>query len=255
LFTFVRSLFRPRAALLLENLALRQQLAVLRRRLPRPKPTRLDKAFWIALSRVWSGWRGALATVRPATVVRWHRAGFRALWRWRSRPRGRPPIHAGLRPLVHRLAAENPTWGAPRIHGEIIKLGHDVSESTVARLMPRPRKPPSPTWRTFLSTHLSVAAAMDMFVVPTAGFQNLYCFVVLHHGRRKIVHTNVTAHPTAAWILQQLREAFPDDMAPRFLHRDRDAAFEALDHAFQNFGIEQVVSAPRSPWQNPTSSG
>ena len=244
-----------RAHLVLENLALRQQLAVLRRRAPRPKLRWRDRLFWVALSRLWPRWREALHIVTPATVITWHRAGFRLFWRWRTRGGGRPVIAPEVRALVQRLATDNPAWGAPRIHGELLKLGFSVAQSTVAAWMPsrpRPRKPPSQTWRTFLKNHLSTAAAMDFFVIPTATFQLLYGFVVLEHGRRRIRHVAVTAHPTAEWTSQQLREAFPWDTAPRFLHRDRDGIYgNAVTATIKGMGIEQVLSAPRSPWQNP----
>ncbi len=243
-----------RRSLALENLALRQQLAVLRRQAPRPRLRPSDRLFWVALARLWPRWREALCLVKPATVVAWHRAGFRLFWRWRSRG-GRPRVDEEVRALVRRLAKDNATWGAPRIHGELLKLGFRVAQSTVAVCMPsqpRPRKPPSQTWRSFLRNHLFQAAAMDFFVIPTVTFRLLYGFVVLGHGRRRILHVAVTAHPTAAWTAQQLREAFPWDAAPRFLHRDRDGAYGAdVLRAMQAMGIEDVPSAPHSPWQNP----
>ena len=241
--------------LLLENLALRQQLAVFRRQLPRPKLRVADKLFWVALARLWPQWREVLCLVTPATVISWHRAGFRLLWRWRSRG-GRPAVPAEVRELVRRLASDNPGWGAPRIHGELLKLGIRVAQSTVAALLPkgpRPSKePPSQRWRTFLKNHLAQAVAMDFFVIPTATFQLLYGFVVLEHGRRRIRHVAVTSQPSAQWTSQQLREAFPFDTAPRFLHRDRDGIFgNAVTATLKAMGIEEVLSAPRSPWQNP----
>ena len=246
---------RGRAELLLENLVLRRQLAVLRRRVPRPRLRLLDRLFWVALSRLWPPWRDALHLVTPATVIAWHRAGFRLFWGWRTKGGGRPTISPELQALVRRLATDNPSWGAPRIHGELLKLGFRVAQSTVAAWMPsrpRPRKPPSQKWRAFLKNHLSKAAAMDFFVIPTATFQLLYGLVVLEHGRRRIRHVAITAHPTAEWTSQQLREAFPYDSAPRFLHRDRDGIYgKAVIATIKAMGIEQVISAPRSPWQNP----
>lgn len=243
-----------REHLVLENLALRQQLAVLRRRGPLSKLRLVDRLFWVALSRLWPRWREALHLVTPSTVISWHRAGFRLFWRWRSRG-GRPPVAEELRALVRRLASENAGWGAPRIHGELLRLGLRVAQSTVAAWMPtkpRPRKPPSQSWRTFLKNHLSTAAAMDFFIVPTATFQLLYGLVALEHGRRRIAHIAVTAHPTAEWTSQQLREAFPFDTVPRILHRDRDGIYgNAVTATIKAMGIEQVLSAPRSPWQNP----
>ncbi len=191
----------------------------------------------------------------PATVIAWHRAGFRFFWRWRTRGGGRPTISAELQAQVRRLSTDNPSWGAPRIHGELLKLGFVIAQSTVAAWMPkrpRPRKPPSQTWRTFLKNHRSTAAAMDFFVIPTATFQLLYGFVILEHGRRRIRHVAVTSHPTAEWAAQQLREAFRWDTGPRFLHRDRDGIYgNAVTATIKAMGIEQVLSAPRSPWQNP----
>lgn len=215
----------------------------------------LDRLFWVALCRLWPRWREALHLVTPATVIAWHRAGFRLFWRWRTRGAGRPPISPEVQSLVRRLSTDNPRWGAPRIHGELLKLGFQLAQSTVAAWMPsrpRPQKPPSQTWRTFLKNHLSKAAAMDFFVIPTATFQLLHGFVVLDHGRRRIRHVAVTAHPTAEWTAQQLREAFPWDTAPRFLHRNRDGIYgNAVTSTIKAMGIEQVLSAPRSPWQNP----
>jgi transposase InsO family protein len=246
--------------LVLENLALRQQLAVLRKETPRPAVRTVDRVFWVALSRLWPRWKEALHLVKPETVIAWHRAGFRLFWTWRSRPSkgGRPPASEETQRLVRQLAADNPGWGAPRIHGELRKLGLRVAQSTVASLLlkvrgpPGPRKPPSQTWRAFLKNHLTQAAAMDFFVIPTAGFKLLYGFVIIEHGRRRIRHVAVTTQPTAAWVSQQLREACPFDTAPAFLHRDRDGIYsEAVSDTIKAMGIEEVLSAPRSPWQNP----
>ncbi len=241
--------------LVLENLALRQQLAVLRRRTPRPKLRMRDRFFWMALACVWPNWKNALHIVKPATVIAWHRKGFRLFWSWRSSPGGRPPVSCEVVAMVHRMATDNPGWGAPRIHGELLKLGYRVAQSTVTKYLPKrlkPRSPPSQSWRTFLRNHLRQSAAMDFFVIPTATFQLLYGFVVLEHGRRKLRHVAVTSHPTADWTRQQLREAFPYDSAPRFLHRDRDGVFgKAVISTITAMGIEDVPSAPASPWQNP----
>ena len=249
-----RAVLQQREALVLENLALRQQLAVLHRATPHPRLLAVDRAFWAALSCRWSGWREALAIVKPETVVRWHRQGFRLFWRWKSRRRtGRPDVNAATRRLITEMTRANPLWGAPRIHGELLKVGVRVAQSTVARYLPvRPRRPPPQTWRAFLTNHLNQAAAMDFFVIPTATFRLLYGFVVLGHGRRRILHVAVTAHPTAEWTRQQLREAFPFDSAPRFLHRDRDSIFsDVVRGTIMALGANEVVSAPRSPWQNP----
>src|SRR5450432_319188 len=249
-----RSALRTRGALGLENLALRQQLVVLRRRRPRPSLDWTDRLFWVGLSRAWSRWRHVLIVVKPATVVRWHRSAFRHVWTWRSRRApGRPPIDRRTRDLVRQLAQANPLWGAPRIHGELIKLGIGISEREVSRLMPRlPRKPPSQTWRTFLTNHVGTLASSDFFSVPTATFRVLYVFVVLAHDRRRVLHFNVTEHPTAAWTAQQIVEAFPEASAPRYLLRDRDRIYGAtFRDRLAGMGLEEVLSAPRSPWQNP----
>lgn len=250
----LRALLVSRAALVAENLALRQQLAVLHRRLPRPRLRVRDRAFWVFLRRVWSGWQEVLVLVEPETVIRWHREGFRLYWRWKSRTgaSGRPRTDAELRRLIREMHDANPLWGAPRIHGELLKLEIEVSQRTVSRLMHGRRRPPSQTWRTFLDNHVKELASVDFFVVPTAGFRLLYVLVILRHDRRRIVHVNVTAHPTAEWTAQQVVEAFPWDEAPRYLIRDRDGIYgEAFTKRMRGMGIEEVKSAPRSPWQNP----
>ncbi len=239
---------------MLENLALRQQLALFHRRTPHPPISSIDRAFWSCLSQVWPRWRRTLLIVKPETVVGWHRQGFRLFWKWKSRgPLGRPRKDAAVRRLIAEMARANPNWGAPRIHGELLKLGFSVGQSTVARYMPaRAQRPPSQTWRAFLSNHLGAAAGIDFFTIPSATFRVLYGFVVLDHGRRRIRHINVTEHPTAEWTRRQLLDAFPFDTALRFLHRDRDSIFNALvRQTVSTLGLEEVVSAPRSPWQNP----
>ena len=252
--TFLRSFFKSRHQLVLENLALRQQVAMLRLSVKRPRATVADKLFWILFSRYMDGWREVLHALHPDTVVRWHRQGFRLYWRWKSRGRkpGRPAIDLVLRKLIREMQAANIGWGAPRIHGELLKLGIEVSQATVSKYMRHPNKPPSQTWRTFLSNHTECLAAIDFFTVPTAGFRVLYVFIVLSHNRRQVVHFNVTEHPTAQWTAQQLVEAFPFDSAPRYLLRDRDAIYgEAVRRRIKSLGIEEVVTASRSPWQNP----
>ncbi len=240
-------------ALALENLALRQQLAMYRRTRPRPGLRWSDRLFWVGLRRAWTDWRSALVIVRPATVVAWHRRGFAWYWTWRSRPTGgRPRVTGELRRLIHEMADANPLWGAPRIHGELAKLGLAVSERTVSRLMPRRRRPPSQTWRTFLQNHTSALVALDFFTVPTFTSRVLFVLVVLAHERRRILHVNVTAHPTSAWTRQQLREAFPWEVTPRYLLHDRDAIFDdAFRRSVAALGLTDVRTAPRSPWQNP----
>ena len=248
------SLTKSRRQLLLENLALRQQVTMLRQSVKRPRTTTADRLFWVLLSRHVDGWRQMLHSLHPDTVVRWHRQGFRLYWRCRSRgPKpGRPAIDTGLRKLIRDMQASNIGWGAPRIHGELLKLGIDVSQATVSKYMIRSKKPPSQTWRAFLSNHEESLAAMDFFTVPTARFRVLYVFIVLSHDRRRVVHFNATEHPTAQWTAQQLVEAFPFNTAPRYLQRDRDAVYgKKVRQRIKSLGIEEVVSAPRSPWQNP----
>jgi putative transposase len=247
------SICRSRAALQVENVALRHQIGVLRRSLrKRPKLTPVDRLLWVWLSRIWRDWRSAMAIVKPETVVAWHRAGFRLFWTWKVRrgQPGRPVISCEVRDLIRRMCRENPGWGAPRIHGELLKLGIDIGESSVSKYMVRCRKPPSQTWRTFLENHLTQLASIDFFTVPTIRFQVLYVFLVLAHDRRRILHFNVTAHPTAEWTGQQLRDAFPFDQLPRYLLRDRDAIFgNDFRRQVRDMGIREVLSAPRSPWQ------
>ena len=195
-----------------------------------------------------------LVIVKPETVIGWHRKGFRLYWTWKSRRcrGGRPPIPRDVRALISRMSRENPLWGAPRIHGELLKLGIEVSEATVSKYLARLPKPPSQTWRTFLGNHTKALASIDFFVLPTATFRLLMVFIVLHHERRQVVHFGVTAHPTAAWVAQQITEAFPWNSAPRYVIRDRDGVYCALVHArIKAMEIEEVVTAPRSPWQNP----
>ena len=244
---------RGHQELVLENLALRQQLAAFRR----TKRCRLrtpDRLFWIALARSWRNWRTALIVVQPDTVIRWHRDWLRRRWTRRSqrRPDGRPPIDQQICALVREMATANPLWGAPRIHGELRALGVDVSERTVSRLLKPHTRPPSQTWRTFLTNHLASAASMDFFTVSTLTGRVVFVLIVLSHVRRRIVHFNITEHPTAQWSAQQVVDAFPDDTAPKWWHHDRDSAYgEMFRRRVAGMGIAEVVAAPASPWQNP----
>ena len=254
LLVFLRAMLVPKAYLALENLALRQQLAVCKQSVKRPKLRPRDRVFWVWLSRLWPNWRSALAIVQSETVIRWHRLGFKLYWRWKSRAGkiGRPYIDREMRDLIRRMSRENPTWGAPRILSELLLLGYDVAEGTVAKYMVRTRKPPSQTWRTFLDNHVSDIAACDFFTVPTVTFRVLYVFIVLRHDRREVVHFNVTTNPCAEWAAQQIINAFPYEEAPRFLIRDRDGIYgEYFQIRVKSLGIEEVPIAPRSPWQNP----
>jgi hypothetical protein len=200
---------------------------------------------------VWRAWRTPLVIIKPETLVAWHRRGFRAWWSWKSRRRGRPPIAADIRALIRTMADANPGWGAPRIHGELLKLGIAVSQATVTKYLPRRRRPPSQTWRTFLKNHTAQIVAADFFVVRTATFRLVFVLVLLAHERRRVVHVAVTSHPTAEWTRQQLREAFPWAHAPRYVLHDRDHAFAAWRDTATSTGIEEVLTAPHSPWQNP----
>jgi hypothetical protein len=230
--SYLLSFFRSRHNLGLEILALRQQVAVLKRKRPRPHLKPRDRLFWVVLRSLWTRWRDALILVEPDTVVGWHRAGFRLYWRLRSRAShlGRRRIAADVREAIERMVKENPGWGAPRIHGELVKLGFDVSERTVSRYLAR-RKPGSEEarrkWAAFLKNHREAIAAIDFFTVPTLTFRLLYCFFVIEHSRRGILHFNVTAHPTADWVCQQLREAFPDPGERKYVIMDRDSKFSA----------------------------
>src|SRR3989449_3910904 len=243
-----------RRQLALENLALRQQLAVYKRMARRPRLLRSDCLFWVLLARVWVGWRQSLVIVTPDTVLRWQRRRFREHWTKLSRrpTRGRPRVDPGITALVMRMAAANPLWGAPRIHGELLKLGIHVAERTVSRLLPKRRTPPSQTWRTFLANHVRDLVSLDFFIVPTLRLRVLFVFVVLAHDRRRVLHFNVTEHPTAVWTTQQIVDAFPDDSAPSYLLRDRDSVYgHVFRQRVKGMGVGEVLTAPHSPWQNP----
>ena len=251
---FLRALLGSRAALAMENLALRQQLAVLRQSVKRPRFRPRDRLFWVVLSQLWKGWRSCLHVAQPATVVRWHRQGFKCYWRWKSQhgQPGRPKLDAEIRDLIRQMSRENPLWGAPRIVSELKLIGHALAKSTVEKYMIRATKPPSQTWKTFLDNHVRDIAAIDFFTVPTATFRVLFCFLVLRHDRRRVVHFNVTEHPTEQWSAQQIVEAFPYDEAPGYLIRDRDSIYgEQFRQRVNHMGIKQVRIAYRSPWQNP----
>ena len=237
----------------MENLVLRQQLAILKRNSKRPQLRSKDRLFWILLSRWWGRWRELLIIVKPDTVVSWHRQGFRLFWKRKSRHGGRSAIKKEIRDLVRKMARANPLWGAPRIYGELLKLGIEISQRTVSTLMPaRPPRPPSQTWRAFLKNHMHNTCSMDFFVVPTATFKILFALVILSHDRRKVVHFNVTTNPTAKWTSQQLVEAFVWDTAPKNLLRDRDSIYGGyFKRRVKNMGINEVITAPQSPWQNP----
>jgi hypothetical protein len=221
------SIFRTRQKLILENLALWQQLAVLNRSAKRLQLTHSDRMFWVLLSKFWNHWAKSLFIVQPETVLRWHRQGFRLYWRWKSRGQrlGRPFIDSAIGDLIRNMSETNPLWGAPRIHGELLKLDIHVSQATVSKYRVRNRKPLSQSWRTFLNNHVLDLVSIDFFAVPTATFRVLYVFLVLSHERRSVLHFAVTDHPTAQWTAQQMVEAFPYETAPRYVLRDRDRIY------------------------------
>jgi transposase InsO family protein len=251
--SLVGSLLKPRLRLAAENAALRHQLIVLRRKMRgRAWLTNNDRWFFIQMYRWFPSILQVLTIIRPETLVRWHRAGFRYYWRWKSRSLGgRPQIETELRALIRQMSMENPLWGAPRIHGELLKLGFEVAQSSVAKYMVKWRGPPSQEWRTFLRNHAPDIAAMDLFVVRTIGFDLLYAFVIVRLDRRDLVWINVTTNPTAEWIARQITEAFPWDDAPQYLIRDRDRIYGAVvTRRLRAMGIRDKPTARASPWQN-----
>jgi transposase InsO family protein len=245
--------FKSKSRLEAENAALRHQLVVLRRKVRgRAQLSNNDRWFFVQLYRWFPSILEVVTILRPETLVRWHRAGFRCYWRWKSLPQGgRPQIDTELRVLIRRMSVENPLWGAPRIHGELLKLGFEVAQSSVAKYMVKRRGPPSLGWRTFLRNHAPDIAAMDLFVVQTIGFELLYGFVIVRIDRRDLVWINVTTNPTAEWIARQITEAFPWDAAPGYMIRDRDRIYGAVvTRRLRAMGIRDKPIAPASPWQN-----
>jgi putative transposase len=255
IFAALARTLQTRASLQLEILALRHQLVILQR--SNKKRIRLsssDRILWVFFSRLWPRWRSCLLLIKPATVVAWHRRGFRLFWTWKSRRTriGRPGIPKEIRELIRNMSALNVLCGAPRLHAELLKLGIEVSQATVAKYILRHRKPPSQTWRTFLQNHIKQLVSVDFFVVPSVTFRILYVFLFLAHDRRRIVHFNVTEHPTAEWTAAQIVQAFPWDKAPRFLLRDRDSIYgTAFRTQTRSLEINEVLTAFRSPWQSP----
>jgi putative transposase len=251
---FVIALFQSRISLHLENLALRHQLAVYQQTVQHPRVRPSDRLFWACLSRLWAGWEQALAFVQPRTILAWQRQRFRDHWRQLSQQGtpGRPAIAKEVRQLIRDMWQANPTWGSPRMVGELRKVGIEVTKSTVEKYRMWPPKPPSPTWKTFLKNHAQDLVSLDFFVVPTVTHKVLFVLLILAHERRRVVHFNITEHPTAPWTAQQVVEAFPWDEAPRYLLRDRDRVYGAFfRQRVRHMGIEDVLIAPRSPWQNP----
>ena len=253
LWIFVVDLFKSRSRLKVENLFLRHQLNIALRRAPsRVRLSDSDRALVTLMTKLWPNLLGLAQVVQPETILRWHRMGFRAFWRWKSRNRaGRPKVDPELRDLIRRMSKENPLWGAPRIHGELLMLGFEVAQSTVSKYMMRGRNPPSQSWKTFLRNHADAIAAIDMCVVPTVTFELLFAVLVLGHGRRQLLWFEVTRHPTAEWLARQITEAFPWALAPTYLVRDNDRAY---GHVFRRpvmaMGIRDRPISPASPWQN-----
>jgi transposase InsO family protein len=246
--------FRSRIALQAEVLALRHQLAVYQRTCAQPRLKPADRVLWAWLSRIWSGWRDALVIVQPKTVIAWRRRKFREHWTkaTRSGKSGRPAVAKEVRDLIRRMSSANPLWGAPRILGELSKIGIVVAKSTVEKYMIRRLNPPSPNWRAFLENHIKDIVAIDFFVVPTVRNQILFVFLLLAHDRRRVLHFNVTANPTAEWTAQQVIEAFPWELQVKYLLRDRDKIYgDRFRKRAQNMGFDEILIAPRSPWQNP----
>jgi transposase InsO family protein len=246
-------LFRSRARLEAEILVLRHQLNILERKSTKRAPFKtIDRLVFAVSYRLFPGVLDALKILKPETVIRWHRVGFRAYWRWKSRPRGgRPKIPREIRQLIRDMSIANPLWGAPRIHGELLKLGIDVGQTTVAKYMARRRRPPSQGWKTFLRNHADGIVSLDLFVVPTISFRLLYGFLILRHSRREILWLGVSAHPSAQWIARQLAEAYGWQQAPQYVVRDRDCVYgEAFIRRLRAMGIRDRPISPRSPWQN-----
>src|SRR5712692_10496199 len=249
---FVADIFKSRRRLEAENLFLRHQLNIaLRQAPPRLRLRGSDRALLVWMTRLWPSLLGAAQVVQPETILRWHRAGFKAFWRWKSRKRaGRPKIDRGLRDLIQQMSRENPKWGASRVHGELLMLGFEVAQSTVSKYMVQDGSP-SQSWKTFLRNHAQAIAAIDLCVVPTLTFERLFAFLVLGHGRRQLLWFEVTRHPTAEWLARQITEAFPWASAPAYLVRDNNRAY---GHVFMSrvraMGIRDRPISPGSPWQN-----
>jgi transposase InsO family protein len=251
--TLLVSPFKSKSRLGAENAALRREVIILRRKVRgRVHLTNGDRFFFVQLYRWFPSVLNIITIIRPETLVRWHRAGFRRYWRWKSRSLGgRPQVEADLRALIRRMSVDNPLWGAPRIHGELLKLGFEVAQSSVAKYMVKRPGPPSQGWRTFLRNHAPDIAAMDLFVAPTIGFDLLYAFIIVRLARRDLVWINVTPRPTADWIARQITEAFPWNEAPRYLIRDQDRVYGAAAmRRLRAMGIRDKPIAPGSPWQN-----
>jgi len=254
IFEFLRLIFRSKQSIVLENLALRQQLAVQKRCLKRPKINNTDRIFWVWLSRIWNDWRSTLIIVKPPTVIGWHKKGFKLYWKWKSRKLGRPNIDWELIKLIRRMQKENPIWSAQRIQGELKKLGYEVCDNTVAKYMRKPKTDPEKLqrWLTFLRNHAKYTVGIDFLVARTIFFKSIYVFVAISHDRRKILHFAVTANPHSQWAIQQLRETFAFDDTTKYIIRDNDKIFsDDLKYHIKRLGLKDKPTAFRSPWQNP----
>jgi transposase InsO family protein len=257
----LRCLFYSWSDLVLENAALRQQLASMEKENPRPKLSRFDRIFWVLLRRLWKKWKDVLIVVEPGTVVNWHRKGFKLYWKSISRGgknKGRQPLDKEIKAIIRHISNNNPTWGAPRIHGELLKLGFNVSERSVSRYLakisPEPYGNKINKWMTFIKNHGKGIAAMDFFVVPTLFFKRLYCFFIIDHYRRRILHFNVTFHPNALWVSYQIQTVFSSIKSPKYIKYmilDNDSIFSTLViRTLQSLGISPIKTSIRSPWQN-----
>jgi transposase InsO family protein len=254
IFEFLKLIFRSKQGIVLENLALRQQLAVQQRSVKRPKIKNTDRIFWVWLSKIWTDWRSSLIIVKPPTVIGWHKKGFKLYWKWKSRRVGRPNIDWQLIKLIRRMRKENPTWTAQRIQGELEKLGFSVCDNTVAKYMRKPKTDPGKTqrWLTFLRNHAKYTVGIDFLVVRTIFFKSIHVFVAISHDRRKILHFAVSSKPHSQWAIQQLRETFAFDQITKYVIRDNDKIFsDDFKRTIKRFGLEDTPTAYRSPWQNP----
>ena len=254
IFEFLRLIFRSKQGIVLENLALRQQLAVQQRIIKRPTIKNTDRIFWVWLSRIWNDWSSSLIIVKPTTVIGWHKKGLKLYWKRKSRRVGRPNIDWKLIKLIRRMQKENPTWTAQRIQGELAKLGLDVCNNTVAKYMRKPKTDPGKIqrWLTFLRNHAPHIVGIDFAVVRTITFKALYVFVAISHDRRKILHFAVSSSPHSQWAIQQLRETFAFDETTKYVIRDNDGIYSnEFKQTIRKFGLKDTPTAPRSPWQNP----
>lgn len=251
---FFRLLFRSNHDIMLENLALRQQLTIQQRSIKRPKLNNTDRLFWVWLSKVWNNWKSALFVVKPETVVGWHKKGFKYYWRYKSRRAGRPHIDWDLIKLIRQLQKENPLWSAQRIQGELTKLGYSVCDNTVAKYMRKPKAGPDQRqrWQTFLKNHTKHIVAIDFLVVRTLCFKAIYVFIAISHDRRTILHFGVSSRPHSQWAIQQLGETFAFDDTTKYVIRDNDKIFSNdFKRHIKRFGLKDTPTAPHSPWQNP----